>query len=102
AKRVEDLLAKIVSGLEVKVPLVFLRQFRDARSTRYAQVQEVLQATAIGHMTALPSRLEPSRVRFHHADSHPIAEELGLQENTWITSDLSLEVDLDFTLSDAD
>lgn len=102
SKRVEDLLAKIVSGLEVKVPLVFLRQFRDARSTRYAQVQEVIQAKAVGHMKALPSRLEPSRFRFHHADSHPIAEELGLKANTWLTSDLSLEVNLDFILSDAD
>jgi hypothetical protein len=102
SKRVEDLFAKIVSGMEVKVPLVFLRQFRDARSTRYAQVQEVIQAKAVGHMKALPARLEPSRFRFRHADSHPIAEELGLKANTWLTSDLSLEVDLDFTLSDAD
>jgi hypothetical protein len=102
SKRVEDLLTSFVSGLTVEVPMAFLRQFRDARSTRYAQVQEVLQAKAVGHMTALPSRLEPSRFRFHHADSHPIAEELGLEANTWLTSDLSLDVNLDFVLSDAD
>jgi hypothetical protein len=102
SKSVEDLLTSVVTGLKVEVPMVFLRQFRDARSTRYAQVQEVLQAKAVGHMTALPSRLEPSRFRFHHADSHPIADELGLKADTWLTSDLSLDVNLDFTLSDAD
>ena len=97
-----DLLKKIVTGMKLEVSMAFLRQFRDPKRSERADAQEVIQATAVGHMTALPSRLEPSRFRFQHADSHPIAQELGLDPNTWITSDLSLEVNLDFTLGTAD
>jgi hypothetical protein len=97
----ERLLRKMVAGRTVEVPMVFLRQFRDPRRTQSTDVQQVLQATATGTIKAGPDFLAPSQLLLRHADSHPIDQELGLDADRWITSDLSFEVSLDFVLDDA-
>ena len=102
AKLVADLLEGLMAGLTVTVPMAFLRQYRNPRSTRNADVQEVVTARALGTLHGTPSRLRPSEFMLHHAASHPIAQELGLVNEDWMQAELSLEASLDFDLEDAE
>lgn len=95
------MLKSFVRGPEVRMPMVFLRQFRDPRESTNADVQELVEATAVASPHGVPSILRPSRVLLHHADSHPIGEELGLANEVWIPAQLSMELNMDFVFHDA-
>jgi hypothetical protein len=97
----KQMLRAFVRGPQVHVPSVFLRQFRDPRNSANADVQEVLEAESIGTPQGAPKVLRPSEIRLHHAASHPIADELGLESGKWLRADLSMEVNMDFVLNDA-
>jgi hypothetical protein len=91
----------LVRGRDVRVPSVLLRQFRDPRQSGKADVQEVLEVESVATPTGAPWALRPSEICLHHADSHPIAAELGLDNDRWIRANLSMELNMDFVLNDA-
>jgi hypothetical protein len=95
------MLEDFVQGPAVRVPMIFLRQFRDPRESTKADVQELVEAEAVVTPNGLPSILRPSEVLLHHAASHPIGEELGLANETWIRAQLSMELNTDFVFHDA-
>jgi hypothetical protein len=95
------LLMALLRGSEVHVTSVFLRQFRDPRQSAMADVQDIVEATSIATPKGKPVILPPSEIFLHRAASHPIARELGLDDETWIRANLSMEVNMDFVLNDA-
>jgi hypothetical protein len=102
SKMVADFLESLMVGPKVTIPTVFLRQYRDPKNSKAADVQKVVTADAVGTLTGTPTRLRPSKFLLHHAASHPIAQELGLDNEKWLQSELSLEVKMDFLFKDAD
>lgn len=95
------LLEAAVRGRDVRVRSVLLRQFRDPRQSGKADVQEILEVESVATLTGAPTILRPSEIRLQHADSHPIATELGLDAGKWLRANLSMELNMDFVLGDA-
>ena len=102
SKMVADFLESLMVGPKVTIPTVFLRQYRDPKNSKAADVQKVVRADAVGTLTGTPKRLRPSKFLLHHAASHPIARELGLENEKWLQSELSLEIEMNFLFKDAD
>ena len=77
------------------VPQVFLKQFRSARDGDHASFQQVVDAPI--HITRLSGGMVagPHTLVIHHLDSHPIGEELGLQDQS---TDHAFRLDMDFVL----
>lgn len=70
----------IVDLLEDRLPNVFLKQFRDVRDGLGASLQQVVEADyRIVRLSASPL-LREHHLTVHHLDSHPVTEELGLQD----------------------
>ncbi len=78
-------------------PQIFLKQFRSVAGGKRASQQQITDAGATVKRIRggrLPGEFE---FRQHHLDSHPIVEELGVQDQ--VTS-LAFEVEMDFVLGD--
>lgn len=90
----KQLLEMLVSG---NVPLVFLKQFRDAGVAAKACYQAVVEAPA--HLERLYAGwfTHPHDIAITPADSHPIVAECGL-EGHQIRSELGFWVKMDFVM----
>jgi hypothetical protein len=98
----DDLLNAMMQGTTVTAPMAFLRQFRDPRKSKQADVQEVIHAGADGELNGAPSLMPKGQILVRNVASHPVAEELGLAADTWLTPELSVDVSLKvFTLRHA-
>ena len=99
----DELLDELLQGKSVTVPMAFLRQFRDPRKSTLASVKEVVHAVADGKLDGAPSSMPQGQILVRNVASHPIAQELGLAADTWLTSELSVDVLLElFTLRHAE
>ncbi|APR81300.1 cytoplasmic membrane protein [Minicystis rosea] len=81
-----------------EVPLVFLRQLRDLHDPRRAAFQEIVIAPARAltvHDAGTIAR--DFELRIHHADSHPIAKDLGLHP-TSSRVEAAFHCDFDFIM----
>ncbi len=78
-------------------PQIFLKQFRSVSDGERASQQEITD----GGVTVKRIRVRPIlgdfQFKLHHLDSHPIASELGLQDQP---TGLAFEIDMDFVLDD--
>jgi hypothetical protein len=98
----DELLNEMLQGTSVTVPMAFLRQFRDPRHSTQASVKEVVHAVADGTLDTV-SLMPKGQILVRNVASHPIADELGLDKDTWLTPELSVDVLLKlFTLRHAD
>jgi hypothetical protein len=77
------------------VPQVFLKQFRSARDGAFASFQQVVDAPI--HITRLSGGMVAGShtLVLHHLDSHPVGEELGLQDQS---TERAFRLDMDFVL----
>lgn len=84
--------------LNDRIPLVFLKQFRDAQDTRKACYQRLVEAP-LQLEAFYEGGLLPGGYSLHlaHLDSHPLAQELGLQEAGQLST-LGAWMRVDFTL----
>ncbi len=106
AKAIEKIASAILAGLNlsvaIHVPLVFLRQFRDPFDSSLADVQQIIEADALAGIpngVKLPGAYQ---LKFHNTASHPIADELGMPNDTPVNASLTLELSaFNFTLNHA-
>lgn len=87
---------------EVSVPVVFLKQIRDAVVSQRASIQEILEAPA--RLLGVPKAgLLPGEylLTIEHADSHPIDDDLGVPAGG-LVSELAFWSELDFVVEDGE
>lgn len=98
------LFKKLLQTVEVSLPMVFLRQFRDSQHTVDADVQAVLQAKARLALAGLSGHKLPGpySVTFHSTVSHPFFIELGLPDGVPVASALAIEANCQFVLEEAE
>jgi uncharacterized protein with NAD-binding domain and iron-sulfur cluster len=79
-----------------RVPMIFLKQFRDIASTEHACYQAVVscesQPTAV---RAWGIDLSPWRLTWTAAESHPVAAELGMPRSLELSRSLTAEFDFE-------
>jgi hypothetical protein len=84
----------------VNVPLVFLKEFRDAANGTQTCYQAIVEATAtVGHVGSLGTVAGPFLVTVTQCDSHPMIDELGLPRSGAPTADTVLVVDTAWQLN---
>ncbi|MGH2864997.1 MAG: hypothetical protein ACRDJX_07070, partial [Solirubrobacteraceae bacterium] len=90
------LIASLLEALlDGRVRQVFLKQFRDAGAADTACYQAVVEAPAqISNLRWCPS-LSEWTITIHPLDSHPIANELGVADQT---TRLTCQLDFDMTV----
>ena len=101
---VAEKIVEALSGLglggapAVRLPIVFLRQFRDPRNSQKADLQEVLEAEMEIPLSSIGGQLLTGSYVLHFYDtaSHPLALELGVSAAE--PSTFSVQANLDFRL----
>jgi hypothetical protein len=88
----------------VKLPILFLRQFRDPRDSGKALEQSLLQASTCLPLNKLSGHKLPGgyQITFHDTASHPFSTELGIASGVPTVSSLTVGAHCDFTLEDCD
>lgn len=94
------LIGALLGGIELTVPIAFLRQFRDSQDSSQADVQEVVIANTKIPLGSLSGKKLPGSygVTFHDKASHPFGAELGISPGTPIPCFLTADVNCQFTL----
>jgi hypothetical protein len=93
----------LVQGIEVSVPIVFLRQIRCPHPSAQADLQQVLEAPTRLPLATLSAHKLPGAyaLTFHDQASHPFSLELGVPNGAPVAASLAIEVACDFTLEEA-
>ncbi len=93
-----DVLGFAAKALVNNIPLVFLKQFRDAADTKKAAFKKIVEAPLhIKEYRDGAMLSQGHNLGINHLDSHPLAEKLGLKAqqnsmlNVWMKVDFILE-----------
>jgi hypothetical protein len=93
----------LVQGIEVSLPIVFLRQIRCPHPSGQADVQQVIEAPTRLALASLFAHKLPGAyaLTFYDQASHPFSLELGVPNGAPVAASLAIEVACDFTLEEA-
>jgi hypothetical protein len=100
---IDSLFDALWSSAVITVPIVFLRQFRNPRKSKEADICEVLTANVRVPVSSVSADKVSGGygVRFTDAASHPFSTELGVSATAVTTSMLTMDIHCDFTLEHA-
>ncbi|PKN93848.1 MAG: hypothetical protein CVU44_08520 [Chloroflexi bacterium HGW-Chloroflexi-6] len=93
----DEIIAFAAQAALGNIPLVFLKQFRDATQPQKACYQAIVEAPLqIQTFHGGGFFSQPGEMSLHPLESHPLAQRLGVQENQ--TSSMGAWLKVDFTL----
>jgi hypothetical protein len=78
-------------------PQIFLKQFRSVSNGERASEQQITDGTVTVKRISGRPLLSEFQFRLHRLDSHPVAAELGVENQT---TRLAFEIEMDFVLED--